>query len=56
MVTVVVIAAIADQSLVCAAFIAGIPVPYVFMVFPWIALVHYYFIVMVPVEIAVPWW
>jgi hypothetical protein len=55
MITVMIVVAIAYYSLAATAFVTGICVSYFSMVFPWISPVHYNFIAMVPVEVAVPW-
>jgi len=55
-VTIVVIMAVADHPLIGVAFVTCIPRPYISMVFPWITLVNYGFVTVVPVVVSVPWW
>ena len=56
MVTIMIVVAVADVSLVGLAFVSHILRAYIRMVFPWIALVHYGFIAVVFVEVAISWW
>jgi len=56
MVAVTVIMAVAYNLLVVTALVTCISGPYVAMVFPWVVLVNYHFITMVPVEVTETWW
>ena len=55
MVAVAFIMAVADDSLVVAAPVAGIPCSPLLVMLPWVALINYSFIGMVPIPVGVSW-